>query len=121
MEVLYRAIDGKEFEELNECMSYELTTLGVMWFDANMETTSDYESCHVIFIPRAEDMQIVVDYADLDGIDAHLWKFEPLPPFTKKDDPLLFRWDANDNIFKYESYSELLSLMTKIKNLQNDK
>lgn len=114
MKMIFRAYDNTEFETFNDCLRYEVSSLGVVFLDEDFRQTDDYEQTYFIYAPNVKTAQMLIDYADTNEIDITMWKFNNDIEYFKDDEEVLFHWDESSQMYEAYPYSEITKLMEAI-------
>ena len=114
MEMIFRAFDNREFEDFKSCFDHEIKELGVVLLDDYFKVTDDYEKVYFIYIPKAKDAQIIIDYADCGEFDASMWRFSKDIELFEPDESVIFHWSEADQAYIAYSYDSILSIVKAV-------
>ena len=114
MKMIFRAFDNREFEDFQSCFDYEIKALGVVLLDDYFRVTDDYEKVYFIYIPKAKDAQIIIDYADCGEFDESMWRFSKDIELFEPDEPVIFHWSEADQSYIAYSYTSILSIVKAV-------
>ena len=111
MKMIFRAYDGTELSTFQECFSYEVEKLGVLFLTEHFEPTDDYEKTYYIYAPSVKVAQILIDYADTEMLDNCMWKFSNDLAYFNENEEVLFHWDEGDEIYVPYEYKDIALLV----------
>lgn len=114
MERIYKAYDNTEFPTFKECLSYELTELGVIFIDMDFNKTEDWERAYYIFVPDRKSASIIRDYDETCGLTSSLWSFGDVGSAIYDNTPILFVWDERTGSYIPYPYNDIAKLMEVI-------
>ena len=115
MEMIFRAFDNIEFDDFGSCFNHEIKALGVVLLDDYFRVTDDYEKVYFIYLPKAKDAQILIDYADCGEFDASMWRFTKDIELFEPDEPVLFHWSEADQAYVADQYSSIEAIVKAVK------
>ena len=114
MKMIFRAYDGTELSTFQECFSYEVEKLGVLFLTEDFNPTDDYEKTYYIYAPSVRVARILVDYADTEMLDNSMWKFGNDLDYFSEDEEVLFHWDEAEELYVPYEYREISLLVRTV-------
>ena len=121
MKSIYRAYNGMEFEDFQECFDYEIKKLGVLLLNSDLKPVDNYEDTFYIYVPEAQHAQILIDYAYCIDVDETMWRFDGNGDYLPDEDPILYIWSEEKNIYEMKPYSFFLDIVEAVNEFKSNK
>lgn len=121
MKSIYRAYDGMEFEDFQKCFDYEIKTLGVLLLNSDLKQVDNYEDAFYIYVPEARHAQTLIDYADCIDVDETMWRFDESGDYLPEEDPILYIWSEEKDIYEMKPYSFFLDIVEAVNEYKSNK
>lgn len=115
MEIIYRAFDGKEFDNEADCCYHEYTVKeGVKMWNRDGKEVSDTPSGFVVYL---RDVEANLAFYRM----AEACKDREIDGIVKGEDYGLFLWDEYEGRYRWIDEEEMMVLFEAIKYIRNRK